>query len=152
MVQPAYIGEWFSALPSCAVKATFPLLYLQLFWPDKWIRWGSQGGLTVLVLFYAALTTALLVLGTPRKGQSWAEDVLTDRYYSMLKLAVPISGVGLAFDLYFLVLPLWGLLKLEMSGKRKLGLMLVFSTGLGYGVKDASMSENTDTVSVSGLV
>lgn len=57
-------------------------------------------------------------------------DALTPRYFESLKFSVPLSGVGLSFDVCILILPLAAISQLQMSAGRKLAVSLMFMTGL----------------------
>ena len=69
---------------------------------------------------------------TPRRHESWTEEFISDRNARQKTLAVPISSVGLAIDVFLFILPSIAVSNLQMHTMRKLGLMLIFGTGLMY--------------------
>ena len=110
-------------------KLTFFLLYLQLFRPILWLRYSSYGGATFTVLFYTALIIFTLVLTSPAPGQSWQEASLRPGQQAVLRPTVGLACVGLALDIFILVLPIAGVSRLQLSRKRKIGVISVFMTG-----------------------
>ena len=80
--------------------------------------------------FYIGVTIALFVLTSPRSGENWVASILSSREQMVSKLAIPISSMGLAVDVLLLILPSIAVYKLQLHNTRKIGLMLIFSTGL----------------------
>ena len=87
-------------------------------------------GATLTTLFYWGATIATLVLSTPRGGENWTADFQTEREQKMAGLSIPISSMGLAIDIILFILPSVAIHQLQLHTKRKIGLMLIFSTGL----------------------
>ena len=114
-------------------KLTFFLMYLQIFWPFKWLRICIYLGATVTAVFYLAVEGFWLYNMTPRKGQSFESVVLSSAEYKVLVLSVPVAAVGLGIDLYLLVLPITGVMHLQLPTRRKIGVILIFMTGIAYG-------------------
>ena len=110
-------------------KMTFLLLYIQLFWPMKWLRFASYAGVVVNILYYLSILIATLALTVPHPGQSLLQTVQSSRQAKALKMAVPTASINLALDVYILVLPIAGVSKLQLPTRRKLGVMAVFMTG-----------------------
>lgn len=87
-------------------------------------------GATLSTAFYLGVTIALFVLTTPRPGETWAVAILSKRQQMVSKLAIPVSSMGLVVDILLLILPSLAVYKLQLHTTRKIGLMLIFSTGL----------------------
>lgn len=112
------------------VKITFFLLYLQIFRPFKRLRYAIWAGLIFTTMAYAAFTITWLALATPRAGETWQTHFTSPAQLQAAVLAYPVPAVGLAIDLYILVLPLIGVYKLQLSLRRKFGVFLVFATAI----------------------
>ena len=96
----------------------------------KWLRYSSYAGATFTALFYAVLVVLTLSVTSPAPGETWQKAAHGNQ--GMLPEAVRIACVGLVLDIYILLLPIAGVKQLQMSRKRKLGIIAVFSTGLLY--------------------
>lgn len=107
---------------------TFFLLYTQLFRPMRWLRYSSYAGATFTALFYTAIVIWNLAITSPTPGESWQNAAL--KGHKTLRDAVWIASVGLVLDVYILLLPITGVSQLQMPRRQKLGVMMVFSTGL----------------------
>lgn len=113
-----------------AVKHTSSILYLQLFTTVRWLRLCSYFGLVFTCLSYTIFTVLVFVWATPKKGESWLAHQTSAAMQKELKLSVPQSIIGLVIDLYILVIPIIGVYDLTMTTKRKIGVMLIFLSGL----------------------
>lgn len=111
-------------------KVTFFFVYLQIFRPFKWLRICAYLGATVTALFYVATEIFFIVCMTPRKGQTFASIATSPSEFRALALAVPIPAVGLGIDMYLLVLPIAAVIQLQLPTRRKIGVILMFSTGI----------------------
>ncbi|KAJ4344709.1 uncharacterized protein N0V89_012453 [Didymosphaeria variabile] len=100
------------------LKATFFILYLQLFYQLRWMRIGATVGLSVNVATYTAFTIATLYLSIVR-------NIVV---YGMV--AIPISAFGLASDITILLLPIIAVANLKVTRRKKFGAMLIFLSGL----------------------
>ena len=96
----------------------------------KWLRYSSYAGATFAVLFYAVVVIYTISVAAPAPGEAWQKA--GDRSLQLLPHAVWIACVGLVLDIYILILPVAGVNQLQMSRKRKVGVIAVFSTGLLY--------------------
>ncbi len=113
-------------------KLTFFLVYLQLFHPFKWLRVCIYIGATLTTIFYVTVEVCWIVWITPRKGQTFASVAVSPAMFKSLLLSVPVAAVGLAIDLYLLVLPITAVMQLQLPTRRKVGVTLMFLTGLAY--------------------
>ena len=81
-------------------------------------------------MFYYGAVIAQIILCSPAPGETWIEHLFSEAGEKAAKLAIPIGAVGLAADTYILVLPIVGVLQLQLSSRKKLGTCLIFLTGL----------------------
>lgn len=113
-------------------KMTFFLMYLQLFRPLKWLRICVYTGATVSTIFYVTVGVFWTTSITPRKGQTFASVAVSAAEFKSLLLSVPSAAAGLGIDLYLLVLAITAVMQLQLSTRRKIGVILIFLTGLAY--------------------
>ncbi|KAL9054135.1 MAG: hypothetical protein Q9162_004318 [Coniocarpon cinnabarinum] len=111
-------------------KLSLFLLYLQIFWPFRWLRICVYAGAPITAAFYGAVTIVQFYYATPKDGYTPFTYLLTPWEQKAEILYVPISAVGLAIDIFLLILPIRSVLKLQLRGRKKLGLILVFLTGV----------------------
>ncbi|KAL8950865.1 MAG: hypothetical protein Q9222_003119 [Ikaeria aurantiellina] len=110
-------------------KAAILALYLRLFGTLKWIRYTSYFTLIITFLFYWANTPLAGVYCTPRSQEGWGTEVL--RRCAALSVMGPIQGaIGVAADLFILLLPLPIVLKLQLPRGKKAGLLVLFMMGI----------------------
>ena len=69
----------------------------------------------------------------PRPGQSWIESATESPDGASKRLSVPLGAWGVVSDVFILLLPISGVLRLQLSPKKRFALIMVFMTGLGYG-------------------
>lgn len=102
---------------------------MQIFWPMRWLRISIYIGATLSTAFYVGITIVMFDLATPRPGESWRDGYLSERVQSIPRLSIPIASMGLVIDVLLLILPSVAVYKLQLHINRKIGLMLIFSTG-----------------------
>jgi hypothetical protein len=110
-------------------KCTFFLLYFQIFRPLKWLRIGIYSGLVFTIIAYLGFMIAQLALLTPHPGENWLQQYQDPREFRVDELSVPLSAVSLGIDIYIFVFPMVGISQLQLSNRRKLGVMAIFLTG-----------------------
>ncbi len=113
-----------------AIKLTFYLVYFQVFRPFVWMRNSIYIGAAVTTSFYVATEIYWIVSITPKRGQNFTSVAVSPAEYKSLHLSVPIACVGLGTDLYLLVLPIAAVMQLQLPPRRKVGIILIFLTGL----------------------
>ena len=112
------------------IKATFFLMYLEIFKPFRWVRISVYVGLTLLCCFYGATTIVQFYFATPKHGLSWVDYFLSPEEYKANILSIPLSAVGLGWDVVLFVLPVAAVLQLQLPTSRKIGIALIFATGI----------------------
>jgi len=105
-------------------------MYLDIFGVIPWLRICTYIGGIFTLLFYTAIFICLFVFSTSALHQSWASFNMSGAELRGVNLAIPVSAVGFFIDIYILVLPILGVAKLQMRTGRKIGIILIFMTGL----------------------
>ena len=150
------------------IKITFFFLYLQIFQPMRWLRICAYIGAVFTSLFYLAMTVVLFISSTPRPGETWFSHLAHQNHLTSDTAAPQAVGdpavpqvagdigitqavVGLAIDIYILVLPIIAVSRLQMPTRRRIGVMLIFLTGLLF-VRFRHLSKIDPTKRSAGLV
>ena len=101
-------------------------MYLDIFYPMRWMKILSILGAILTVNFYSGLFLAKIILITPLHGQTWAEIPLKNR---SLALAIPQASVGIAIDLCLLISAKLAISKLQITPERRMGINIIFMGG-----------------------
>ncbi|MCJ1405114.1 hypothetical protein MMC11_008340 [Xylographa trunciseda] len=125
-----YLSEILASPGFMFIKITFFLLYLQLFRPVRSLRIAIYIGLVFTLLAYTSFTIAWFALGTPSTHETWQQHFLGPEQTKGNGLDWPIPAIGLAGDIYILVIPLVGIYGLQLPMRRKIGVAMVFLTGV----------------------
>ena len=124
-----YLMEVLSSPTLGIIKLTFFLLFLQIFSPTRSMRWACYIGFICTFLVYSGFTVAWFVIGTPGPGVTWQAQFMGPTQKGNA-LDYPMPVMGLIFDIYILILPLVGVSKLQLSFRRKMGVVLIFTTAI----------------------
>ena len=127
----SYLADWLSNVAFTFVKLTFFILYWNIFRPFRWLKFSIIGGAAVVTGVYTAFTLAILIGATPRAGQSWIASTASSRAAIGVKVSIFLAVWSLVSDLFILLLPISGVLRLQLSPKKRFGLLVVFMTGIG---------------------
>lgn len=115
------------------VKVAFLVFYYRLFYPVTHVRIMIWAGIVAVVTFTAFFIVVYLVACSPWPSEhgGWMDPSLLARCGSiapnLVTAAVYFSVVG---DLYVLFIPIHQMPSLKLSRKKKIGVSLVFLTGL----------------------
>lgn len=115
------------------IKVAFLVFYLRLFQPFTHVRIMVWAGLGVVITFCVAFIITDLVACSPWPSEhgGWIDPSMISRCDS---IAPDLVTAGAYFsvitDFYLLFIPLHMVPKLKLSFRRKLGLSLIFLTGL----------------------
>lgn len=104
-------------------------MYLQIFGPLIWLRLCVYFGLFLNWGFYTAVIIASIYYQAPNPGQTWQQGFMNERYTDALNMTIPIAAGSLFLDTYIFVLPLVAIVQLQLTFKKKLGVIAVFTTG-----------------------
>lgn len=103
------------------------LLYLRIFAVNPSMRYLIWGGIGLQVIVYTATTAIAISL----ELVCAADSALTNSFCAnQYKNTVFQAVFSFATDLYVLVLPIKPLLNLQLSSRRRTGVMILFATGL----------------------
>ena len=130
-LQLGFLSDWLHNIAYIFVKLTFFILYWNIFKPFRYLKFGIIGGAAIVVSVYSAFTIASFVGAIPPPGRSWLETYETSRDSIGKRLSVPLAILALVSDVYILILPISGVLRLQLSRKRKFGLSMLFMAGMG---------------------
>jgi hypothetical protein len=112
------------------IKMSLLIQFYILFNMRRYIRisvWIAGVGLGV---FYTTVTLVAFALNTPWKGESLLETAATWRTLKFAEFAIPIGTIGMATDWFLFFLPMPAVWSLHLSLSKKIGVTLVFATGL----------------------
>lgn len=86
----------------------------------------------LFTVFYWVISVAVIILSLPRSGESWVEMGLSPRLdvANKVNFSVAAAAGGLIVDVWLFVLPLVAISQLQLHGTRRIGLYIMFSTGL----------------------
>ena len=105
-------------------------MYLEIFGLMRGLKIASWAGMVVTVVFGCVMTVLSYVCAAPFPHEGWLEQKFTQRADIIVRFSFPQSVIYLVLDLYVLILPIWGVSKLQMSLKRKLGVILIFMSAI----------------------
>ena len=131
MPQFHYIAVVIVPIALLFTKLSFYLLYHQLFHHLQHLRWAIYAGAAITTGFYIANSVSHFIFVTPRKGQT-VNSTLSQNLEQVKELGFALGIFGIISDFYILLLPITGLIPLRMAWRRKMGVMIIFMTGLLY--------------------
>ena len=108
------------------IKMCFYIFYLQIFKPNILLRRLIYLGALVTGGYYISCAVAQFAI----IGKVSNFNGSYGRVIKLARLGVASSVVGVVTDFYILLLPLYGVLRLQIARRRKLELVVIFSTGL----------------------
>ena len=106
------------------------LLYLRISSVDRGLRHAIYYGIIFQALFYAAIIGVGIGALVECNGLSQLSNQFCINFGK--PVVILIAAVNVITDFYVLALPIRRVLKLQLSFKRKLGLLVVFAGGLVY--------------------
>ena len=98
------------------LKLSLLLLYLRIFAPDKVTRYLIYLGMTICIVAY----TILMFLN------------IFSNVNTVIAANKSLGAVNFSSDVYILCVPITAISKLQLSMKKKIGVMFVFMTGFMY--------------------
>ncbi|KAL8628986.1 hypothetical protein Q9189_005327, partial [Teloschistes chrysophthalmus] len=110
-------------------KLSLLMLYLDVFRPDRKLRYAINFGIIFTTLFYASAFIAYCVLAIPRPGESLIGTMLSKGVASAIPLSIGQGAINVATDFYILLLPIPGVLQLQLPTRKKIGFCAIFMTG-----------------------
>ena len=112
-------------------KASLLLLYLRIFGPKKSTRYWTYYALAFTFCLYWINIPINAYYCTPSSGMSWRDtNDLGLKCEKQLILGLVQGSLSVALDLFILILPIPVVMTLQMSRKRRAGVLAVFMTGV----------------------
>lgn len=137
----SYVQELVNPLALGFIKLSFFILYLQIFQPLPKMRTVIWINATICIMFYALIFTLNIYFSTPRQGETYFTHSFNPIVKTGIRLSVPFAAFGLVFDLVIITIPIYGVCQLQLSGRQKLSISLLFLTG-GFACVSAMLTLN----------
>ena len=83
-----------------------------------------------MCLFYGITTIIQFVYSTPRADETWLIHLAGPEEEKSVKLSVAIAAFGLLADIFLIVVPLGAVVQSRLPTGKKIGVGLIFLTGL----------------------
>lgn len=110
-------------------KTSLSMLYYQLFKNQKLVRYAIHFGITFSFIIYFSHMTFFGILCAPQIGHPWDLTVVAKCADGrVVEFALGIANLTL--DIFLLVLPIPVILLLQLSLKKKIGVLAIFMVGL----------------------
>ncbi|CAL8574676.1 hypothetical protein XPA_000631 [Xanthoria parietina] len=110
-------------------KLSLLSLYLDVFRPNQALRYAIYFGMVFVTLFYTGTFIAFCVLAIPRPGETLIGTILSNNVASLIPISVAQAAVNVASDFYIFLLPIPGVVQLQMPTRKKIGVCAIFATG-----------------------
>lgn len=110
-------------------KLSFYLLYSQIFWPNVKLRWAIYSGGFITTSFFFAASVCQFYYTLPLPGQTVLSKVDLNPDSNTTRVGIATGIFGIISDFYLFFLPIAGVLLLQMSKNRRVGVIAVFATG-----------------------
>ncbi|OTB13139.1 hypothetical protein K445DRAFT_14129 [Daldinia sp. EC12] len=120
-------------ITNTTIKVAFLTFYLRLFSPVTYVRYMVLAGMALVITFYVIFVIVDLVACAPWPSEhgDWIAPSLIDR---CSRISVPLITAAAYFtvitDFYVLLIPLHQIPTLGLSPRRKVGVSIIFLTGL----------------------
>ncbi|RYP18843.1 hypothetical protein DL765_003723 [Monosporascus sp. GIB2] len=118
-------------ITNTTIKVAFLVFYLRLFSPVTHVRYLVWAGMALVITFCVVFVAIDVVACAPFPSENWLSPSLLERCY---RIAVDLITAAVYFslitDFYILFIPLHQVPNLGLSKKRKIGVSLIFLTGL----------------------
>ncbi|MCJ1430187.1 hypothetical protein MMC29_008103 [Sticta canariensis] len=129
VVKKLYVQGIISGPMMFFAKSSLFLLYYRLFTTRKFIRHAIVFGIAFSFIIYFSNMTIVGVLCAPQVGHHW--DWMTVVKCSRSPVFGFALGIqNLALDIYLVILPIPVILSLQLSAKKKIGVLAIFMVGL----------------------
>ncbi|KAI0434888.1 hypothetical protein F5Y09DRAFT_295119 [Xylaria sp. FL1042] len=116
---------------NASIKVGFLVFYLRLFGLVNHVRWMIWFGMTVIVGFAVIFFIIDLAACVPRAGETFASPSVSERCNNIsVNLVTAGAYIRVVTDFYILFIPLHQLPSLKLSKSRRIGVTLIFLTGL----------------------
>ncbi|KAL8935781.1 MAG: hypothetical protein Q9211_004519 [Gyalolechia sp. 1 TL-2023] len=110
-------------------KLSLLYLFLQVFRPDQKMRYAIYFGMTAVTVCYSGFFIAFCVLGIPRPGETLIDVLFSKDIAHLLDLTIAQGAANVISDFYIFLLPIPGVLQLQLGTRKKIGICAIFMTG-----------------------
>ncbi|ESZ93166.1 hypothetical protein SBOR_6445 [Sclerotinia borealis F-4128] len=129
-IVPTALSSVFTPIALGLIKITIFLTYIEIFSNMPWVYISCYVGAAITGLFYLGMALASFILGFPHGSETWVSHIFSRNGFRSNITSVPTASVGLAIDIYLFVVPLIAVSGLKMQRKKKVGVGLIFTTGV----------------------
>ena len=118
-------------------KLSILLLYLRLFAPNRPTKYLIYFGIISNFLWYTTVFVLIACSCIPRHSQTWIEGTTAPLCKDAAKRIYVQSIFNVISDFYILIIPIPVVWSLQMPTAKKIGVSLIFMTGLLYVLSSA---------------
>ncbi|KAH7324397.1 hypothetical protein B0I35DRAFT_424077 [Stachybotrys elegans] len=111
-------------------KSSIFLLYQQIFGVQNSMRISVRCGIIFTALLYFTNVPVAAALSAPHAGETWSSLLTNGRPQRHLIWAITQAALGVLLDLVIFMLPIPSILRLNLSHKRRVQLLVIFCTAL----------------------
>lgn len=121
--------DWLAAIAMWCSKAPILFLYISLFGVRRWLRITSY---ITLVVFAAAIIVAAAIASAPCDPHHQEVDILTLLHCTEVssKVGVGLGVLSVTADVIIIILPIPVIVTLNLPQSKKLGLLVMFMSGI----------------------
>lgn len=115
------------------IKLALFTFYLRLFKVLRWLRYCVYLGILVTGVCYLATTILFPIFCAPRDGQdqmAYLAAIAAEKCIKARYTATALGCINIISDVYIFMLPLPPVWALKLPFRKRLGIAMMFSTGL----------------------
>ena len=133
------------------IKLAVFVFYLEIFGSLQWLKYMAIVGMTVTGLHYWVTFIVFAVLCAPRgigphSKMSYLQALASARCAKSRPLNIIIGVFNVVSDLYLILLPLPAVWSLQLPLRKKLGVSMIFLTGLMSDLFPSVVGSSTDRI------
>ena len=111
-------------------KVSILLLYLRIFAPNRPTKYLIYFGIIINFIWYTIVFVLVAYNCIPRPSQTWIEGTTSPLCQDAAKRIYVQSIFNVISDFYILIIPIPVVWSLQMPTAKKVGVSLIFMTGL----------------------
>lgn len=123
-----YLTEVIYHVHSTLIKLCMLFLYLRIF-PDRLTKGLAYGGIAFLVISQVVVTFLTIFQCKPVPAV-YDLNIKQKQCLSITNIAASGTAFNIAAEIMIFIIPIPIIRSLQMSGKKKIGIILIFSIGL----------------------
>ncbi|KAL8793398.1 MAG: hypothetical protein Q9195_003984 [Heterodermia aff. obscurata] len=125
-----YFPALLMATGNFLAKASIFLLFQQIFTVLKPMRIAIWIGLAVNLMIFCPSVVVATYYQTPRSGETWVSVIEDDRQRIAVRWWQAQSALSAILDMYTFILPLPAIFELNLSTRKRISIITVFSLAL----------------------